>query len=597
MNASANPSAVQSSSDGVQGKGLRGKTTAKPQQRFPDVSALAGLKEQTKPGTETAGTATVHVTPESPHGTPESHKPTQRSVPDGSSAATGIGLSDPSAVLLVQPKGNIAKTDSSSKPLPKHAGHKTEDGGQGTKDTGQKESLIPMPVLGDFGAKIFGTASGNSGTRVSGTTPGNTRAPLGELPDGGVNQAASPDPQFSHPALRSGAEIRNSKWAPAAVPTVGDRAAVPMTGDRAVVRPDPARAEVSQPAAAGIGPRALPQPQTDGKEKATVSTEIAPAQPEHKEQPVARGESTERSQRTRAGGNEIPTNAGTKAPLASAPVPVDRSSVPVANPDQASSVTPLASRAAAIQAPQAPRPGAAAPRTESPRTTSRREDAPTARNRPLEVNDSGDKKMPSPHGKESAAALAEPPASLAGQPDVAAPRLSLEASTHKVAEVGAPANPLRSVGEQILDSVRASASPGDRQIVIRLQPPELGTVSVRLREQGDHLEGTIEVGKSDIRHEIEQALPDVVRGLQDAGVPIRRFDVTSSNSAGSDLGRGLPQQDPGAGQQGSGQHREPFPPAHTAWSQETTRYSASSEEPTGADGQSSTLPGRIDLLL
>jgi flagellar hook-length control protein FliK len=186
---------------------------------------------------------------------------------------------------------------------------------------------------------------------------------------------------------------------------------------------------------------------------------------------------------------------------------------------------------------------------------------------------------------------------LAGQPDVAAPRLPLEAPVHKAAEVGATANPLRSVGEQILDSVRASASPGDRQIVIRLQPPELGTVSVRLREQGDHLEGMIEVGKSDVRHEIERALPDVLRGLQEAGIPIRRFDVTSSDAVGSDLGRGLPQQDLGAGQQGSGQHREPFPSAHTAWSQETPRYSASSEEPASAGELSSVPPGRIDMLL
>jgi chemotaxis protein MotD len=588
MNASANPSAVLSSSDGVRGKGLMGKTRAKPQQRFADVSALAGLKEETKPGTGTAGKATVHLAPESPQGAPETHKRSHRSGPDSRPAATGIGLSDQSAVLLMQPESNIAKTDSSSKPLLKRAGRKTEDGGQGTEDTEQKELSIPMPASGDLGTRISGTTPRDLGTRIAGTAPGNARAPSLEPADGELNQATGADPQSAHPALPFGADIRNPKGMPAAVHA---------TGDRVAVRPDQAQAEVSQPVPAGLGRQAVPQPPTDGKEDPTASAEIEPAELEPKGQEVPAGESAERLHRTRAGGSETPTSAGAKAPFAPASVPMDRPSVPVANPDQAPSVAPVASRAATVQAPQAPRPRTAAPRTESQRTTPRREDAPTARNRSLEVSDSGDKGIPSAQRKENTAAPAESPASLAGQPAVAAPRLGPEAPMHKVAEVGATANPLRSVGEQILDSVRASATPGDREIVIRLQPPELGTVSVRLREQGDHLEGTIEVGKSDVRREIERALPDVVRGLQEAGVPIRRLDVTSSDSVGSDLGRGLPQQNLGAGQQGSGQHREPFPAAHTAWSQEATRYSTSSEEPTGAGGQRSVPPGRIDMLL
>jgi flagellar hook-length control protein FliK len=215
----------------------------------------------------------------------------------------------------------------------------------------------------------------------------------------------------------------------------------------------------------------------------------------------------------------------------------------------------------------------------------------------LEVEGPGDKKTLSSQRKEGATVPAEPPASLAGQPVVATPRLSLEAQTHKVAEVGATANPIRSVGEQILDSVRASTTPGDRQIVIRLQPPELGTVAIRLREQGDHLEGTIEVGKSDVRREIEQALPDVVRGLQEAGVPIRRFDVTSSDSAGADLGRGPSQQDVGAGQQGSGQTRDHFRSLHTSWPRQTSDPPVESHETSSPDRRISASDGRIDMLL
>ena len=103
MNASANPSAVLSSSDGVREKGLMRRTTAKPQQRFADVPVLAGLQEKTKPDKGTADKATVHQGPESQQGAPETHKRNNRSVPDNGQAATGTGLPDQPAVLLVQP--------------------------------------------------------------------------------------------------------------------------------------------------------------------------------------------------------------------------------------------------------------------------------------------------------------------------------------------------------------------------------------------------------------------------------------------------------------------------------------------------------------
>jgi hypothetical protein len=556
MNASANPSAVLSSSDGVREKGLMRRTTAKPQQRFADVPVLAGLQEKTKPDKGTADKATVHLGPESQQGTPETHKRSNRSVPDSGQAATGTGLPDQSAVLLVQPQSNIVNADSPSKSFPKNAGRKREDGDQGTKGEEQKQS--PSPVSQE-------------------SLPQDTL--IGPV---GCWCAVHTQPSQNTPSPKEG---------------LSDVAAH-ATGNRVAARPDEAQAEVSQPVPAGMGRQVLQQPQKEGKESATASAETELGKAEHKEQEVTAGESTEKPQRARAGGNEVPTSVGSKATFTPAPVPADRPSVTIANPDQAPPKAPLASREAAVQAPEGPQRGTAALRTESQqRTTPRRDDTPGARNRPLEVDGPGDKKTPSSQRKEGATVPTEPPASLAGQPVVATPRLSLEAQTHKVAEVGATANPIRSVGEQILDSVRAATTPGDRQIVIRLQPPELGTVAVRLREQGDHLEGTIEVGRSDVRREIEQALPDMVRGLQEAGVPIRRFDVTSSDSAGPDLGRGLSQQDVGAGQHGSGQTRDHFRPLHTSWPGQTADHSVESHETSSPDRRISTADGRIDVLL
>jgi flagellar hook-length control protein FliK len=104
-----------------------------------------------------------------------------------------------------------------------------------------------------------------------------------------------------------------------------------------------------------------------------------------------------------------------------------------------------------------------------------------------------------------------------GQSVAVTPRSSFETQTPGGVDLGTNPNPVGTVGEQILDSVQASMAQGDRQIAVRLQPPELGTVTVRLREQGDHLEGTVEVGQSDTRREIERALPEVIRGLRMRG--------------------------------------------------------------------------------
>jgi flagellar hook-length control protein FliK len=87
------------------------------------------------------------------------------------------------------------------------------------------------------------------------------------------------------------------------------------------------------------------------------------------------------------------------------------------------------------------------------------------------------------------------------------------------------------VGKQILESVRTSLSQqgGDRQITVRLNPPELGKVFIRFQEQDNQLTGLLEVSKTQTRLEIEQALPQIIRNLTDCGVQIRRLDVVLSD--------------------------------------------------------------------
>lgn len=159
-------------------------------------------------------------------------------------------------------------------------------------------------------------------------------------------------------------------------------------------------------------------------------------------------------------------------------------------------------------------------------------------------------------------------------------------------------NPVQHIGGQILDSVHASLTRGDRQVLVRLHPPELGTVLVRFREQGEHITGLLEVGRSDTRHEIERALPQVLRGLQDAGVQVRRFEVVMSDQPERDFSRGQWQQDAGPQQHGSGQERGHSPMSPRAsWSQSGVSHSTESEEISSIYPPAGVAQGRLDMLL
>ena len=87
------------------------------------------------------------------------------------------------------------------------------------------------------------------------------------------------------------------------------------------------------------------------------------------------------------------------------------------------------------------------------------------------------------------------------------------------------------IGKQILESIHRSLSQegADRQITVRLNPPELGKVFIRFQQQDSELTGLLEVSKTQTRFEIEQTLPQIIRNLADCGIQVRRLDVTLSN--------------------------------------------------------------------
>jgi flagellar hook-length control protein FliK len=88
------------------------------------------------------------------------------------------------------------------------------------------------------------------------------------------------------------------------------------------------------------------------------------------------------------------------------------------------------------------------------------------------------------------------------------------------------------IREQILQSIHGSLSGSDRQISIRLNPPELGKVFIKFQEHDAQITGLLEVGRTQTRYQIEQALPQIIRDLQDSGVQIKRLEVVLTEQTG-----------------------------------------------------------------
>lgn len=208
-----------------------------------------------------------------------------------------------------------------------------------------------------------------------------------------------------------------------------------------------------------------------------------------------------------------------------------------------------------------------------------------------------DKQASIPGFKDLAQPQAELTAAVENQTADASARLS--AQTPGSASLGvatATKSPVQDVGEQILSSVQASLARADKQVQIRLDPPELGSVLVRLSEQGGQIRGFLEVSRDETRREIEQALPQVLKGLQEAGVQVRRLEVVVSDQPDRGVGREQSQQDAWTQQQ---QHsdQQGYRPQSTSvmnWPAQT----GFPQNPTGRDRlQVQGVQDRIDMLV
>lgn len=253
------------------------------------------------------------------------------------------------------------------------------------------------------------------------------------------------------------------------------------------------------------------------------------------------------------------------------------------------------------RATQAPERELDAMRQEDGQASSRQDGGarPQSANPTIGVAESGEK-SPVPVIKELAQPQMDVTAVSEGDSANVSPRLSAEVTGPGPLDAASAKSPVQDVGEQILSSIHASMARADKQVQIRLDPPELGSVMVRITEQGGQIRGFLEVGREDTRREIEQALPQVLKGLQDAGVQVRRLEVVVSDQPDKGSGREPLQQDAWAQQQQQNPDQQGYRSQQASaanWSASASfrQGLAAQNDPIGLSGQGPL--DRIDMLM
>jgi len=137
------------------------------------------------------------------------------------------------------------------------------------------------------------------------------------------------------------------------------------------------------------------------------------------------------------------------------------------------------------------------------------------------------------------------------------------------------------ISEQIQQSVQTTLKSSSRQIVIRLNPPELGNVAIKFQEQGDDITGVLQVDKLQTKIQIQQALPEIIQNLQDTGVQVKKIEVVLTNQQEQYFTKdqSSPQgQDTFAGHQNSSNHEsQTGNSAYNEWLPNAENYTGSTE--------------------
>ncbi|MFA5423440.1 MAG: flagellar hook-length control protein FliK [Phycisphaerae bacterium] len=133
-------------------------------------------------------------------------------------------------------------------------------------------------------------------------------------------------------------------------------------------------------------------------------------------------------------------------------------------------------------------------------------------------------------------------------------------------------------GEQINESIANSVKAGEDEVTVRLNPPELGSVVIRLNRQDGQVTGSLEFSRAETKSEIQQLMPQLVRNLADSGIAVKRLDVIQTqidNTGQQQQFREHVAQDGGAYQQFSQNQSQSGPAGGYDWLSGESIYAGS----------------------
>ncbi len=90
------------------------------------------------------------------------------------------------------------------------------------------------------------------------------------------------------------------------------------------------------------------------------------------------------------------------------------------------------------------------------------------------------------------------------------------------------------VVNQVVEALRASAARQGNQVVIQLNPPELGKVSIRLNVTGDEVRGVLRVDNPQTLTQLQREAPALLSRLAEAGVQLKQMDLSLSQQGAGD---------------------------------------------------------------
>lgn len=149
--------------------------------------------------------------------------------------------------------------------------------------------------------------------------------------------------------------------------------------------------------------------------------------------------------------------------------------------------------------------------------------------------------------------------SLSDQTPAAMPLAPLQVNSLSTPATAAANNPSphlnpmdRAVAQQVSRSLIQHLPSGDKMMVLRLTPPELGTVRIELIEHQGVLSARLHAEDDGVRHALEKALPFMRQELRASDAPIRevnvgdqsRFDQAPSDQQGRNAQGQSPNQRP-----------------------------------------------------